>query len=106
MSASTTLTPKHLLLLVKKLCLECMQSQLLPSLLKPWASRVEQNAVQHPCLRDEETEALGRAETFLDQPELEPRSPGTEASTPFVYFCLERPPQGPRVLPYPPSSCD
>lgn len=55
-----------------------VQSQPLPSLLEPWTSGVEQNTVQHPYFRDEETEALGKAKTRTGTLAL--RSPGTEAN--------------------------
>lgn len=58
--APTSLRAKHLLL-VRKLCSECTESQLLPSLLKSWAPEVKQNVVQATYFRDEKTEALGRA---------------------------------------------
>lgn len=58
-----------------------MQSQPFPSLLEPWTSRVEQNVVQCPHFRGEETEALGQ----VDQTEPEPRSPSTQANASFVF---------------------
>ena len=73
-------SPSQVSPLVKKPRSERVQSQPLPSLLEPWTSGVEQSTVQHPHFRDEETEALGKAKTCLDQPELGPRSLGTEAN--------------------------
>jgi len=79
MSNSTSLRAKHLLL-VKKPCSEGAQSQ--PSLLCSSRGLLEWNRIPShtPIFLDGETEALGKAETCLDQPGLEPRSPDTEAN--------------------------